>query len=117
MHTATALLHADTLLSPALAGFQGPALLAFNDAVFTERDFESISRIGDSAKRGLAGKTGRFGYGGLERGVQEVGVRPSTARVSTALTGPPQLAASLPHPNEPRLFSVGLEDASSPFPG
>jgi sacsin len=29
--------------------------------VFTERDFESISRVGDSKKRGQAGKTGRFG--------------------------------------------------------
>jgi hypothetical protein len=51
----------DDLLGPGLGPFQGPALLAYNDAVFTERDFESISRVGDSKKRGVAGKTGRFG--------------------------------------------------------
>ena len=37
---------------------QGPALLVRNDAVFTEADFQSISRVGDSVKRGQAGKTG-----------------------------------------------------------
>jgi sacsin len=41
--------------------FQGPALLSFNDGVFSEKDFESISRIGDSKKREQLGKTGRFG--------------------------------------------------------
>lgn len=42
---------------------QGPALYAFNDSEFEEADFESISNIGDSVKRGKAGKTGRFGVG------------------------------------------------------
>lgn len=46
-----------------LAGFQGAALLVFNDSVFREADFESISRIGDSVKREQVGKTGRFGVG------------------------------------------------------
>lgn len=54
-------LPAGSLLSAGMAGFQGPALLAFNDGVFSERDFESISRIGDSQKRQQSGKTGRFG--------------------------------------------------------
>lgn len=44
-----------------MAQFQGPALLAYNDGVFNEKDFESISRIGDSKKREQIGKTGRFG--------------------------------------------------------
>ncbi|KAK1325685.1 hypothetical protein QJS10_CPA01g00101 [Acorus calamus] len=52
-----------SLLSDRLAGWQGPALLAYNDAVFTEDDFVSISRIGDSKKQGQAWKTGRFGVG------------------------------------------------------
>lgn len=52
---------ADAVLSPAMRAFQGPALLAFNDGVFSEKDFESISRIGDSKKREQLGKTGRFG--------------------------------------------------------
>ncbi len=50
-----------SLLGPGLSGFQGPGLLVFNDSVFSEQDFESISRIGDSVKRAQAGKTGRFG--------------------------------------------------------
>ena len=45
-----------------LASFQGPALLVYNNSVFTEEDFESISRVGGSKKRTQAGKTGRFGW-------------------------------------------------------
>ncbi len=52
---------AEGLLGPGMAPFQGPALLVFNDSCFSDADFESISRIGDSVKRGQAGKTGRFG--------------------------------------------------------
>ncbi|THU63893.1 hypothetical protein C4D60_Mb01t20640 [Musa balbisiana] len=52
---------AESLLSPNLAQWQGPALLAYNDAVFTEDDFISISRIGDSKKQSQTWKTGRFG--------------------------------------------------------
>ena len=52
----------ESLLSESLAPFQGPALLAYNNAVFTEEDFVSISRIGGSNKHGQAWKTGRFGY-------------------------------------------------------
>ena len=51
-----------SLLSDSLAQWQGPSLLAFNDAVFTEDDFLSISRIGGSSKHTQAWKTGRFGY-------------------------------------------------------
>ncbi|KAK9274779.1 hypothetical protein L1049_022031 [Liquidambar formosana] len=53
----------DSLLSESLAQWQGPALLAYNDAEFTEGDFVSISRIGGSTKHGQAWKTGRFGVG------------------------------------------------------
>ncbi|KAK8493331.1 hypothetical protein V6N12_000543 [Hibiscus sabdariffa] len=53
----------DSLLSDSLAQWQGPSLLAYNDAVFTEDDFVSISRIGGSTKHGQAWKTGRFGVG------------------------------------------------------
>lgn len=51
----------ESLLSDKLAQWQGPALLAYNDAVFSEEDFVSISRIGGSGKHGQAWKTGRFG--------------------------------------------------------
>lgn len=52
-----------SLLSDQLAPFQGPALYVYNNGVFSDKDFESISRIGDSVKRQEAGKTGRFGVG------------------------------------------------------
>ncbi|XP_071734151.1 uncharacterized protein [Rutidosis leptorrhynchoides] len=52
-----------SLLSPNLAQWQGPALLAYNNAVFTEDDFASISRIGGSGKQSQTWKTGRFGVG------------------------------------------------------
>ena len=53
----------DRLLYPGLAEFQGPALLAHNDALFSEEDFISITRIGDSGKEGKRAKVGRFGVG------------------------------------------------------
>ncbi|XP_021724690.1 uncharacterized protein LOC110692006 isoform X2 [Chenopodium quinoa] len=53
----------ESLLSNSLAQWQGPALLAYNDAAFTEDDFVSISRIGGSTKHSQAWKTGRFGVG------------------------------------------------------
>ena len=46
-----------------LAPFQGPSLLVFNDAVFSDRDFESICNIGNSVKKLEVAKTGRFGLG------------------------------------------------------
>lgn len=51
----------ESLLSQSLAQWQGPALMAYNDAVFTEEDFVSISRIGGSSKHAQKWKTGRFG--------------------------------------------------------
>ncbi|KAI9812928.1 MAG: hypothetical protein M1827_004446 [Pycnora praestabilis] len=51
------------LLVPGLEGFQGPALLAYNDALFTDKDFGSLSTIGDSGKMGDASATGKFGRG------------------------------------------------------
>ena len=53
----------DTLAYARLAQFQGPSLLVYNDSVFRESDFASISSIGDSVKREQVGKTGRFGVG------------------------------------------------------
>ncbi|KAL2612990.1 hypothetical protein R1flu_024682 [Riccia fluitans] len=53
----------ESLIYGSLAEWQGPALLAYNNAQFAEEDFASISRIGDSKKRGQAWKTGRFGVG------------------------------------------------------
>lgn len=41
----------DQLAGAGLDQFQGPALYVYNDATFTERDFESISSLGRSRKR------------------------------------------------------------------
>ena len=49
----------ERLAYPGLAQFQGPALLAYNDAEFTAADFASIQSIGNSGKR--AGATAATG--------------------------------------------------------
>jgi hypothetical protein len=41
----------------------GPAVLIANDAEFTDDDFEGIKHIGESGKRLVTSKTGRFGVG------------------------------------------------------
>lgn len=46
-----------------MAAFQGPALLAFNDAAFSPGDFAAITRIGQDAKLSQPAATGRFGVG------------------------------------------------------
>lgn len=51
------------LLHNGLAEFQGPSLLAFNNKTFSDRDFRSLSRIGDSEKAHDLSATGKFGRG------------------------------------------------------
>ncbi|CAG8949651.1 hypothetical protein HYFRA_00007885 [Hymenoscyphus fraxineus] len=51
------------LQSPCLAKFQGPALLAYNSALFTESDFVSLSQLGESLKHDDGSTTGKFGRG------------------------------------------------------
>jgi sacsin len=51
------------ILHPDLAEYQGPALLAYSDSMFTEEDFGSLSRIGDSRKASDMSVTGKFGRG------------------------------------------------------
>lgn len=46
-----------------LAWFQRPALLAYNNAVFTDKDFDNLATTGDSYKLTDASTTGRFGKG------------------------------------------------------
>jgi len=53
----------DGLWPPGLAKFQGPALLSWNNAQFTENDWESISKIHQSLKDTDPMKVGRFGLG------------------------------------------------------
>ena len=49
--------------TPALGDYDGSALLVYNDATFSERDFESISSIGKSRKREDSATIGRYGLG------------------------------------------------------
>ncbi|XP_069728250.1 sacsin-like [Phaenicophaeus curvirostris] len=51
------------LLDPDMAACHGPALWAFNNALFTEDDLRNITRVGAATKEGRAGKIGRFGLG------------------------------------------------------
>jgi len=52
-----------------LAQYQGPALLAYNNAIFKDEDFKSLSRLGDSLKFNDGSTTGKFG-----RGFNSVGI-------------------------------------------
>lgn len=51
------------LLSEELEQYHGPALLARNNSLFTDKDFSSLSSIGDSRKRHEVESTGKFGQG------------------------------------------------------
>ncbi|XP_068670657.1 sacsin-like isoform X3 [Montipora foliosa] len=53
----------ENLYADSLAEFQGPALYAYNNAVFTENDWDGIQRISDSVKAADPLKVGRFGLG------------------------------------------------------
>ncbi|XP_051998790.1 sacsin-like [Xyrauchen texanus] len=52
-----------SLWSEELRKYQGPALYAFNDAAFTEEDWEGIQNVGRSIKQDDPTKVGRFGIG------------------------------------------------------
>ena len=52
-----------SLVHPDLARFQGPALLAYNDAQFTEDDWEGIQNLQRSDKAEDPFKVGQFGIG------------------------------------------------------
>ena len=54
---------ASNLLNPGLDKYQGPALLAYNNAKFSAEDFESLSSLGASRKEQDAFATGKFGRG------------------------------------------------------
>jgi sacsin len=51
------------VLVDGLFEYQGPALLAYNDAPFSEQDFLSLTSLGDSRKVQDAMATGKFGLG------------------------------------------------------
>ena len=51
------------LLDARLAPWQGPAVVACNDAQFTDSDFHGICQVGASVKRSDHSKIGRYGLG------------------------------------------------------
>ncbi|XP_032848888.2 sacsin-like isoform X2 [Tyto alba] len=51
------------LLDPGMLACHGPALWAYNNALFTEDDLQNITRVGAATKEGQAGQIGRFGLG------------------------------------------------------
>ena len=53
----------DTLFSSELNKFQGPALYAYNDGVFSDNDWYNIQNPSQSGKKNEPTKTGRFGLG------------------------------------------------------
>ena len=52
-----------SLVHPALAEFQGPALLSVNDAKFSKEDWEGIQSLQRSVKAEDPFKVGTFGIG------------------------------------------------------
>ncbi|XP_031565981.1 sacsin-like [Actinia tenebrosa] len=51
------------LLSPEMADAQGPALWEYNNALFTDTDFENINKLAGATKMDSFNKIGRFGLG------------------------------------------------------
>ena len=53
----------ESLISEELKEWQGPALIAYNDATFSDEDFDNICKVAGETKRKDPLKTGRFGVG------------------------------------------------------
>ena len=53
----------ERLLTEELAKCQGPALWAYNDAMFSDDDFENINKLAGETKKEDLDKVGRFGLG------------------------------------------------------
>ncbi|CAG8501074.1 10025_t:CDS:10 [Diversispora eburnea] len=55
--------NSNSLLDREMNLWQGPALWIYNDAEFTEKDFESLLKLGSGSKSKDENKIGRFGIG------------------------------------------------------
>ena len=53
----------EDLFTDEMKRWQGPALCAYNNSVFSDKDFENICALGGATKREKANKIGRFGLG------------------------------------------------------
>ena len=52
-----------SVIHPKLVSFQGPSLMAYNDAAFTDKDWQSIQDMQQSVKAENPFKVGKFGIG------------------------------------------------------
>ncbi|KAJ7673472.1 hypothetical protein B0H17DRAFT_1083119 [Mycena rosella] len=55
--------NAGSLVDPKLATTQGPSLLAYNDALFSEEDWDALQSIHRSSKKTDTSKIGKYGIG------------------------------------------------------
>ena len=53
----------ETLLDENMTSLQGPAIWVYNDAVFSDDDFENIVKLSGATKKDQTTKIGRFGLG------------------------------------------------------
>ncbi len=53
----------DRVMGSKMSSWQGPALMAWNDAIFSPSDVQNIARIGQDTKLSRPDATGRFGLG------------------------------------------------------
>ncbi len=53
----------NTLFAPRFKQFQGPALYAWNNALFLREDWKHLAKINQSSKEKDGMKTGKFGLG------------------------------------------------------
>ncbi|KIK66157.1 hypothetical protein GYMLUDRAFT_219036 [Collybiopsis luxurians FD-317 M1] len=54
------------ILCPQMSVFQqGPALVLFNDTIFSDNDFRGVRNIGEGGKQDSSGTIGKFGLGAL----------------------------------------------------
>ena len=53
------------LISPNMSQLKGPALILYNNAVFTDADFTGIRRVGLGGKQNSSDSIGQFGLGAL----------------------------------------------------
>ena len=57
--------NAESLIHPNLTRFQGPALYAWNNAIFKDEDWKNFGKIEDSIKQRSSLHIGKFGLGFL----------------------------------------------------
>ena len=55
--------HMTFLIDEGMKHCQGPALWCYNNTIFTDTDFDNITKLGGATKEKITGKIGKFGLG------------------------------------------------------